>query len=247
MKVLLTAMALAGLAGVANAATVSFATSRGWNQGVNTYTGDGYTVNVNAARHNSSTGEIISYDAYTASWSGSYGGAGACSYPDPVDPYRLDDKTSVGSNSTAYCDESHQIDGYYYDEILELDWVDTTVSLKQLVFSYVNQHDYYDDFDLALYSGDGVEFYQQSIDIKSNGVEKYCNNSYDLCVYSVDVSSYNLIGSVIGVGASDKKAAFKLKKVKFHEVEVIPLPAAGFLLLGGLGGLLALRRRKPRA
>src|SRR6056297_1010741 len=48
-------------------------------------------------------------------------------------------------------------------------------------------------------------------------------------------------GSVFGVGAYTHSSDFKIKKIHY---EVVPLPAAGWLLLAGIGGLAALKRRK---
>ena len=50
----------------------------------------------------------------------------------------------------------------------------------------------------------------------------------------------------IGTRYNGGHSAIKLKKIKidYTPLEVIPLPAAGWLMLAGLGGLAAVRRRK---
>ncbi len=52
------------------------------------------------------------------------------------------------------------------------------------------------------------------------------------------------VGSTLFLGAY-KKMGFKVKSITVsYDTPEVPLPAAGFLLLGGLGGLAALKRRK---
>jgi hypothetical protein len=68
----------------------------------------------------------------------------------------------------------------------------------------------------------------------------------------------NITGTVFAIGATAFKFSnsnttrhsyLKLKKmhVTYDAPEVIPLPAAGWLLLGGLGGLAAMKRRRRAA
>lgn len=58
------------------------------------------------------------------------------------------------------------------------------------------------------------------------------------------------VGSTFFVGAQHKKSAFKIRSITVEyamnggPVAPVPVPAAGVLLLGGLGGLAAFKRRK---
>ncbi|MCV6592103.1 MAG: VPLPA-CTERM sorting domain-containing protein [Silicimonas sp.] len=52
-------------------------------------------------------------------------------------------------------------------------------------------------------------------------------------------------GSMFFIGAKHKKSSFKVKSITVdYKMNVVPVPAAGFLLLAGLGGFAALKRRK---
>ena len=63
---------------------------------------------------------------------------------------------------------------------------------------------------------------------------------------AMDVSGFDISGSVIGIGAWASGSAFKVRSltVSYEDVPPIPLPAGAVLLLTGLAGLGAARRRK---
>ncbi len=63
---------------------------------------------------------------------------------------------------------------------------------------------------------------------------------------TMDLTSYGASGTTIGLGAFYGGSKFKVREmtVTYEETPVVPLPAAGWMLLAGLGGLGALKRRK---
>ncbi len=116
------------------------------------------------------------------------------------------------------CKESHTVDGYGRDDYLKFS-LDHDVKISSISFS----------------------------DYGNNSFNVYADGS----LYNLDYSSSGkwngeiVAGSTFFIGASEWKSGFKVKSVTVHyDVSEVPLPAAGFLLLGGLGGLVAMRRRK---
>lgn len=122
------------------------------------------------------------------------------------------------------CKESHVVDGYGTNEYLKFSF-EHDVVIKSIKFG-----DYGDNyFDLTLADG-------------SNLLDKQFNNSG---YYNTSVDAK---GSMFFLGAYNKKSGFKVKKITVeYKMNEVPLPAAGFLLLGGLGGLAAMKRRKKAA
>ncbi len=118
--------------------------------------------------------------------------------------------------------DSHQVDGKYSNEFLKLTF-DKVVELKSLAFSYFTDND---KFKLYTWTGS--------------------NWNYE--GYGAGSSTYQLSGgytsSMFLIGATGDHDAWKFKGVGVGHPNVVPLPAAGWLLLGGLGGLAAMKRRK---
>ena len=54
---------------------------------------------------------------------------------------------------------------------------------------------------------------------------------------------YDLASTVFAIGVKDNHDEFKIRQIGV-ELAPVPLPAAGFLLLAGLGGLGLARRRR---
>ena len=152
---------------------------------------------------------------------------------------------SPGTGITHDTDGQHLVDGYY-PEVLILSF-DTAVQLTGAVFSYV---DSFDTFDLFIDSdNDGI-------------LERVFENLAmpDSSVAFVDLLSFNLVGTLFGIGTSsyeycyedqygrekcrDKSPEWKLKAVKFEEVPDVPLPAALPLFLAGLAGFGFASRKK---
>lgn len=64
---------------------------------------------------------------------------------------------------------------------------------------------------------------------------------------TVDTSGFGLSGDVIGLGAFSS-SYFKVRSMTVsYEVPAVPLPAAGWMLFAGLGGLAAMKRRNKAA
>lgn len=95
----------------------------------------------------------------------------------------------------------------------------------------------------------------QDVNITSISFSDYGNNSFNIYGNgSLQTLGYSnggswagdvVAGSTFFIGASQWSSGFKIKSLTVsYGVNEVPLPAAGFLLLGGLGGLAAMKRRK---
>ncbi|MEO1238953.1 MAG: VPLPA-CTERM sorting domain-containing protein, partial [Pseudomonadota bacterium] len=117
--------------------------------------------------------------------------------------------------------DSHAVDGYYSNEFLKLTFSDH-VSLAKLAFTYFGSDDKF-----RLYSWTGSAWDYEG---KGTSAVTYLASG----VYS---------GTMFLLGATGDDDDWKFKGVKV-DVSPIPLPAAGWMLLAGLGGLAAMKRRK---
>lgn len=116
-----------------------------------------------------------------------------------------------------YCCESHYVDGYGGAEYLKFSF-DYDVIIESITFKNYGDGTY----DLADENKNTI--------LLSAGLDK-------------DVSGTE-VGSMFFIGAWGG-AGFKVQSITVsHDVSEVPIPAAGFLLLGGLGGLAALKRKR---
>ncbi|MGI1661249.1 VPLPA-CTERM sorting domain-containing protein [Palleronia sp. KMU-117] len=199
-------------------------------------------VDVTAATYSGDKKTIHYDDSRAATWQGF--GLGVCG---DWSTYR--DKCK---------DENHRIDGMDNND-LAIFTLDSALALHSIKFGSFNPYTkvewewtcvlrgrhggcwdwdaekvtttFYDSFDLFIDLGGGLS-YQLS----------------DLVAGMVTFDDL-LVSDVFGIGASGKYDAFKIKEIVFKDAppNVIPLPAAGWLLVAGLGGLAAMRRKKTAA
>jgi hypothetical protein len=229
--------AMLGLSGAATAATLSttfdFTTaSTGWQSSLG-YSSDGVDLTV--------TGTSGGSGSYVATWSG------------------------YGMGVGYYGDNSHQVDSYGPDDLVSLAF-SQDVRITNITFnSYYSQS--WDTFQLteegalafegnADPSVDVTTGLADSFGIGAVGREflwTYGYYGYAVTDYggrymcSKDDYYYDRYGKK--VRGYDCYSGFKITgiTVEWDMPEVIPLPAAGWLLLGGIGGLAALRRRRKAA
>ncbi|WP_243641955.1 VPLPA-CTERM sorting domain-containing protein [Rhodovulum steppense] len=139
-----------------------------------------------------------------------------------------DDEKSCRWLSCTNTDE-HFVDGTGKNEVVKF-LFDKMVTLVSVTFSYVDQSD---KFSFGLLTDSG---YTHISDGQTIG-----NWFYETYTFQQTWTS-----DLFGIGAINDKTQFKIKSitVAYDTPEVVPLPAAGWLLLGGLGGLAALKRRR---
>ena len=234
--------AAAMLAGAANAATVTFHTTRqGFDDngvaggvsagaGFQQYAIDGLTLTVTAGMYTDTavTGNSVvtegDRDAEPRVWGSGTG----------VD--------HDGGNGLPN-DSSHQVDGHNGNEVVILRF-DHTVRLVSAMFSYVGGDDGFDYF-VDLGSDGSLDRVAQDVDIPNNNL--------------FDFFALNLTGDIFGIGASyseyekwKKKKKWithdwKLKAVTVEKIAEIPVPAALPLFLAGLGAIGWAKKRRKAA
>ncbi len=213
-------IAALGLAASAQAATVTFdfsaANSGGWVDAL-TYTSGGVTLTVTGGDTTGGKGKV-------ATWAG----------------WGLGMKSASDCTFRGWCFGSdHQIDSYGLNDLVTFTF-SKAVSITQLMFNLVDK-------------GDTFDFYANGTQVSHSAV-------------SPVVTLASALGTSFGVGAGETltqqcfgwgwfckcrpvilTSAFKLTGLTVtvpDEPAPVPLPAAGLLLAGGLGGLAAIRRRK---
>lgn len=73
---------------------------------------------------------------------------------------------------------------------------------------------------------------------------------HDGYAYSFDMSGFRVDGELFNFFLTQEEAnssAFLVGSYSVEDLTPVPLPAAGWMLLGGVGGLLAMKRRKAKA
>ncbi len=118
--------------------------------------------------------------------------------------------------------DGHWVDGLYSNEFVKLTF-DNAMTLTSAAFSYFGSSDKF-----WLYTWNGTDWTEEGV---------YGDGSY----------SYSFAGDYTSTmflfGARYDHDTWKFKGAGFEHVAPVPLPAAGFLLLGALGGLAAFKRR----
>ena len=124
-----------------------------------------------------------------------------------------------------YCKESHVVDGKGKNEYLMFSF-DNNVTIESIKFK-----DYGDNFfDLML--GDMTN----KLDLKFD--------AYGLFTATIDA-----MGDFFAIGAYNSKSGYKVQSITVSYGDTpseVPLPAAGWMLIAGVGGLLAMKRRTTR-
>lgn len=156
----------------------------------------------------------------------------------------------------AYTDNSHMVDGSGYKDFIQIGF-SRDVIMHEVKFSYFDAYDKekscslswtypYIQCDYVVVDDDDFRWMYDSNYDDEIGVGDWISSNIDQNPFSAfgGVSS-----NLFGFGAFEHNDDWKLKKVtvKYHETNVVPLPAAGWLLLAGIGGLAAYGRRKRAA
>lgn len=123
---------------------------------------------------------------------------------------------------TSGLDNSNQIDGFGVAEVLIFSF-DREVELKSVAFSLVHRLDTFSFFVGA--------------DTPWDLTEVSFASDFDLSGYT---------GTVFGIGTINPLSAFRIASIEAVDAAPapVPVPAAAFALMGGLGALTALRRRR---
>ena len=122
------------------------------------------------------------------------------------------------------CKEGHTVDGYKNrDDYLKFS-LDHDVTISSITFS---------------------DYGNNSFEVYADGA--FSSHEYDRDNWWSTHASWDgeiHSGSTFFIGAVERSSGFKVKSITVdYKLSEVPLPAAGFLLLGGLGGLAALKRR----
>jgi hypothetical protein len=223
------AAAAISAAGSVSAATVSFNEARGWTTGAHVYGSGANAVSVEAFLYDNAPFPTPSGNPSLASWSGADGGLGICSGT-------LDQGSCTG--------DSPQVDGDVENEMAVLTF-GKRVRLTAITFAP------FDSVETDPAKRDKFDVFTFGNGAGAASTQSFLERTV-LCpggVCTVQVGPFDLTGTVFGIGAFQDGSAFKIQSVSFEDapLEVIPLPAAGWGLVAGLGALAMLRRRRKAA
>ncbi|MEM9798571.1 MAG: VPLPA-CTERM sorting domain-containing protein [Pseudomonadota bacterium] len=173
-------------------------------------------------------------DGITATVSGLKCAAGGC---DPVGVQQWFNGLGIKAKNGWRDHDSHQVDGYNGDDIVVFAFSEA-VRIISASFSYVDPND-----DVTLFSVSGT-----SVTAGEKGRIGVDGPFSGGAGNGGDTGSYTFAGlfegETFGFGAVDAYDNWKLASVTVESIAAVPLPAAGWMLLAGLGGLAAMRRRR---
>ena len=222
MKILIAATAFLTLvASAATAAEIRFDTYKAWTTGTHTYSNGTESVTAEAWKYDAAIPPNLFGNPYLGSWGGTSGGIGICS-------------GSLGSGTGGCANDQHTVDGDNGNEAVVLDFGSLVVKLTSITFAYADSDDAFEVF--AFGNGTGAS------------ATDYDFSNLVSCGASVCTKTNFVIGegSIFGIGAFSSVSEWKLQAITFDIIPTteVPLPAAGWMLLAGLGGLAAAKRRK---
>ena len=171
--------------------------------------------------------------ALISSYEGSKGGLGICTG-------RLDRAASGGCAG-----DDHTVSGSDgADEMALINFGETAVRLTSVTLSLVGNDD---DFDVAVYGRGSKHPVSFTDDIALPNINPIVEATFGSEFRTVTYLFEDLlVGSIFGFGADGPDDDFKIQSIGFESLEVasVPLPAAGWMLIAGLGALAASRRKK---
>jgi hypothetical protein len=149
----------------------------------------------------------------------------------------LIDRYSTGIGMDGGRWDNHQVDGKYSNEFLKLSF-SPTVTIESVSFTYFSDND---NSQFYTWTGSMWDF---------EGTANACPGTGSCSGGANTVREYVFSGTYTGehflIGSRGRHHDWKLAgaSVTFNP---IPLPAAGWMLLAGVGGLAAMKRRRKKA
>lgn len=185
--------------------------------------GSGLTLDVTASEYNLFTGALQGSNYSVGQYSG---GLGVC--------------TGAVTNSGDGCSgDNHQVDGRNGDEMVIFTFSES-VEILSVTLSLVDSNDHF-DFKTFAPQGESLIW-----DIDPVGTGTVTTNTSDFPDGAI-FGTQTFTGTTFGVGAAFNNDDFKISGISFDYTPApVPLPAAGLMLMAGLGGLAVMRRRQTK-